>query len=86
MIIESRAVAPFMKNGFVVACADTREAVVIDPGDEVGGLLTFIEQQGLTVRHILLTHAHVDHIGGRRHLRSRPLGGATARQSRSGGE
>ena len=42
MIIESRAVGPFMKNGFIVACEDTREAVFIDPGDEVQSLLAFV--------------------------------------------
>jgi glyoxylase-like metal-dependent hydrolase (beta-lactamase superfamily II) len=64
MIIESRAVAPFMKNGFIVACEETREAVFIDPGDEVRSLLAFVERQNLNVRHILLTHAHVDHVTG----------------------
>ena len=64
MIVESRAVGPFMKNGFVVGCEETREAVVIDPGDEVQSLLSFIERNGLSVRHILLTHAHVDHVTG----------------------
>jgi glyoxylase-like metal-dependent hydrolase (beta-lactamase superfamily II) len=53
-----------MKNGFVVACEDTREAVYIDPGDEVQTLLLFAAQSRLTIRHILLTHAHVDHISG----------------------
>ena len=64
MIVESRAVGPFMKNGFVVGCEETREAVLIDPGDEVQSLLSFIERNRLTVRHILLTHAHVDHVTG----------------------
>lgn len=64
MIIETQAVGPFFKNGFVLACDSTREAVLIDPGDEVGGLLSFIEKNRLTVRHILLTHAHVDHVTG----------------------
>jgi glyoxylase-like metal-dependent hydrolase (beta-lactamase superfamily II) len=64
MIIERQAVGPFMKNGFVVACEDSREAVIIDPGDEVQGLLSFVQRSNLTVRHILLTHAHVDHISG----------------------
>ena len=64
MIIESRAVGPFMKNGFVVGCEETREAVIIDPGDEVQSLLSFVERSGLAVRHILLTHAHVDHVTG----------------------
>src|SRR5713101_6265838 len=64
MIIETQAVGPFFKNGFVLACENTREAVFIDPGDEVAGLLSFIENNRLTVRHILLTHAHVDHVTG----------------------
>ncbi len=64
MIVESQAVGPFMKNGFVVGWEATREAVIIDPGDEVQGLLSFIERNRLAVRHILLTHAHVDHVTG----------------------
>jgi len=57
-------VAPFHKNGFVVACPRTREGVIIDPGDEVDGLLEFIAQETIQVLHILLTHAHVDHVTG----------------------
>ena len=64
MIVESQAVGPFFKNGFVVGCEDTREAVLIDPGDEVASLLAFAERSGLSIRHILLTHAHVDHVTG----------------------
>jgi len=64
MIIETRAVEPFWKNGFVLGCEETREAVLIDPGDEVGDLLSAADRRRLIVRHILLTHAHVDHISG----------------------
>src|SRR3954451_10869649 len=64
MIVESQAVGPFFKNGFVVGCEETRDAVLIDPGDEVASLLVFAERSGLVIRHILLTHAHVDHITG----------------------
>ena len=64
MVLETRAVAPFFKNGFVLACPDTREAVVIDPGDEVDQLLAVVETRGLRATHILLTHAHVDHVTG----------------------
>jgi glyoxylase-like metal-dependent hydrolase (beta-lactamase superfamily II) len=64
MLIESQAVGPFFKNGFVVACEQTREAVLIDPGDEVGGLLDYAAREQLAIRHILLTHAHVDHVIG----------------------
>jgi glyoxylase-like metal-dependent hydrolase (beta-lactamase superfamily II) len=53
-----------MKNGFIVACEETREAVYIDPGDEVQSLLSYAERNGLAIRHILLTHAHIDHVTG----------------------
>ncbi len=64
MIIESQAVGPFFKNGYVVGCEDTHDAVIIDPGDEVASLLAFAERRSLTIRQILLTHAHVDHVTG----------------------
>jgi len=64
MIIESQAVGPFFKNGFVVGCEETRDAVLVDPGDEVAGLLAFAGRNALAIRHILLTHAHVDHVTG----------------------
>ena len=64
MIVETAAAGAFMKNGYVLGCERTKEAVYIDPGDEVAQLLGFIAEQGLTVTHILLTHAHVDHVSG----------------------
>jgi len=64
MLIETRAVPPFQKNGYVVACETTRQAVLIDPGDEVEMLLDVVARQSLEVRSILLTHAHVDHVTG----------------------
>ncbi|MDA1185475.1 MAG: MBL fold metallo-hydrolase [Acidobacteria bacterium] len=64
MILEVRAGAPFFENGCVVGCERTREAVIIDPGDEAAGLLAAVRDHGLDVRYILLTHAHLDHITG----------------------
>lgn len=64
MILETQAVGPFMKNGFVVGCDHSCEAILIDPGDEVADLLSFAQSQKLDIRHILLTHAHVDHVTG----------------------
>src|SRR5690606_23435024 len=64
MLIESYAVAAFEKNGYVVACERTREAVVIDPGDEVPSLVEAVTRLGLQVRYILLTHSHLAHISG----------------------
>ncbi len=64
MLLEIRAVAPFFKNGFVLGCEETREAVLIDPGDEVEELLQVVSRNDLAVKHVLLTHAHVDHVSG----------------------
>jgi len=64
MRIERAAVEPFFKNGYLVSCETTREAVLIDPGDEVDELLSAAREARLTVRAILLTHAHLDHITG----------------------
>jgi glyoxylase-like metal-dependent hydrolase (beta-lactamase superfamily II) len=64
MRISSAAAPPFMKNGFVVSCGETREAVIIDPGDEVAELLAVVADERLTVTMILLTHAHLDHVTG----------------------
>jgi hydroxyacylglutathione hydrolase len=64
MLLETRAVAPFHKNGFVIGCERTRQAMMIDPGDEVGMLLDVVRREHLSVIGILLTHAHVDHVTG----------------------
>ncbi len=64
MLLETRDAPPFYKNGYVLACDDTREAVIIDPGDEVDELLRVVSDGKLNVRHILLTHGHVDHVSG----------------------
>ena len=64
MLLEVRAVAPFYKNGFVVGCERTREAVIIDPGDEVDQLMGAVRDLDVEVQAILLTHAHIDHVTG----------------------
>lgn len=64
MLLEVRAVEPFFKNGFVLGCEETHEGVLIDPGDEVEGLLDAVRTHRLTITRILLTHAHLDHITG----------------------
>jgi hydroxyacylglutathione hydrolase len=70
MIIEVREVPPFRKNGFVVACPASSEGVLIDPGDEVDQLLEVVERRSLSIKYILLTHAHLDHVTGVAHAKS----------------
>jgi glyoxylase-like metal-dependent hydrolase (beta-lactamase superfamily II) len=64
MIIRTAAAPPFYKNGYLVACERTREAVLIDPGDEVQTMLDAVRADRVTVKMILLTHAHLDHVTG----------------------
>jgi glyoxylase-like metal-dependent hydrolase (beta-lactamase superfamily II) len=64
MILESRAVPPFLKNGYVAGCGRSREAIVVDPGDEAAALVAAVRAHALRVKYILLTHAHVDHVSG----------------------
>jgi glyoxylase-like metal-dependent hydrolase (beta-lactamase superfamily II) len=69
MLIRTAAVPPFFKNGYVVSCEDTREGVVIDPGDEAGQLISAVKADGVKVKAILLTHAHLDHVTGVAHAK-----------------
>jgi glyoxylase-like metal-dependent hydrolase (beta-lactamase superfamily II) len=62
--IHTAAAPPFLKNGFVVSCEDTQEAVVIDPGDEADALIREVQAERLVPKAILLTHAHLDHVTG----------------------
>jgi hydroxyacylglutathione hydrolase len=64
MLLEYRAAPPFMENGYVLGCEDTREGVIIDPGESVDELLDLVTREKLTIKHILLTHAHLDHVTG----------------------
>lgn len=64
MLLEYRAAPPFMENGYVLGCEETREGVIIDPGESIDELLAIVTREKLTITHILLTHAHLDHITG----------------------
>jgi hydroxyacylglutathione hydrolase len=64
MIVHVETAGPFQQNGFVVGCETTNQAVLIDPGDGVQSLLAFADRRSLAIGHILLTHAHIDHVTG----------------------
>src|SRR6201997_1717625 len=59
----------FEQNCTIIWCEATRKAVVIDPGGDVPKILEAIEQAGVTVEKIWLTHGHIDHVGGAAELR-----------------
>jgi len=62
LIIKQLPVGPIQANCYIVGCEETKEGIVIDPGDEPDRILTEIEATGLTIKYILNTHAHFDHI------------------------
>jgi hydroxyacylglutathione hydrolase len=64
MIHEIFPVGPLQCNCSVVADETTREAMVIDPGDEIERVLQIVKQHNLSVKQIVVTHAHIDHVGG----------------------
>lgn len=57
-------VTPLQQNCTIVWCAKTKKAAIIDPGGEVPRLRKAIEDQGLTLEKIWITHGHLDHAGG----------------------
>ena len=64
MIIEELTLTPFQQHTRVVACAETRRAICIDPGDDSESILEAIDGRGLHLQAIALTHGHLDHVGG----------------------
>ena len=64
MILETFAVGPLQCNCTLLGDEEAREAIVIDPGDEVGRIHRRLTELGLTLKQILITHAHIDHVGG----------------------
>jgi glyoxylase-like metal-dependent hydrolase (beta-lactamase superfamily II) len=62
LIIKQLPVGPIQTNCYIAGCEETKEGVVIDPGEEAERILAEIKALGLTVKYILNTHAHFDHI------------------------
>ena len=69
MIHEIIPVGPLQCNCSVVGDESTREAMVIDPGDDISEIQAVIGKHGLRVKQIVITHAHIDHVGGAMKLR-----------------
>ena len=69
MIHEILPVGMLQCNCSIFGDEQTREAMVVDPGDEIAQILEILARHGLTVKSIVITHAHIDHIGGAQKLK-----------------
>lgn len=63
MIIQRIVVGPLEENCYIIGDETTKQAIVVDPGDEPERILDIIREKSLSVQSILCTHAHFDHIG-----------------------
>jgi len=62
--IQAVTVGPFQSNCYVVACAETNDAVIFDAGDEAARILATVRAMGVNVKAVVNTHAHIDHVSG----------------------
>jgi hydroxyacylglutathione hydrolase len=69
MILESFPVGPLRCNCTILGDEVTHEAIVVDPGDNIAEILSRLGKHRLTLRQIVITHAHIDHIGGAAQLK-----------------
>jgi len=70
MIHEILPVGPLHCNCSIIGDEASREAMVIDPGDDIADVLALIQKHNLQVKQIVITHAHIDHVGGAMKLRA----------------
>lgn len=64
MILETFPVGPLQCNCTILGDEEKAEAIVIDPGDEIGRIQRRLTELGLKLKQILITHGHIDHVGG----------------------
>jgi glyoxylase-like metal-dependent hydrolase (beta-lactamase superfamily II) len=70
MIHEILPVGPLQCNCSIIGDENSREAMVIDPGDDIADVQAVIQKHNLSVKQIVITHAHIDHVGGAMKLRA----------------
>jgi len=63
LLIKGIEVGSFAANCYLVSCQETKEAVLIDPGAEAKKILQIVKEAGVTVKYVLNTHGHIDHMG-----------------------
>ena len=63
MIIKTLPVGMTQANCYIIGCEKTKLGAVIDPGDEAERILEAVQDSGMKITQVLLTHAHFDHMG-----------------------
>jgi glyoxylase-like metal-dependent hydrolase (beta-lactamase superfamily II) len=69
MILETLPVGPLQCNCSILGDEISREAIVVDPGDDIPRIMALLAKHSLTVKQIIITHAHIDHIAGAARLK-----------------
>ena len=69
MIHEILIVGPLQCNCSILGDETSREAIVVDPGDDISRIVGLLNRHQLTVKQIIVTHAHIDHIAGAQRLK-----------------
>ncbi len=69
MIIEKLEVGPIMANCFIIGCEETKEAIVVDPGDDADRILMALAKLELKVKYLVNTHGHFDHVGANKRMK-----------------
>ena len=77
MIIETFPVGWLQCNCTILGDEETREAIVIDPGDDYAKIVARLEKHGLTAKQIVCTHTHIDHVGAICELQERAIAPAS---------
>ncbi len=62
MVVYTLSVGPLQTNCYLAACEENKTCAIIDPGGDADEILAAVQQHGLTVQYVLLTHGHFDHM------------------------
>jgi len=63
MLIAALTVGTIQTNCYVVGCPETLEGMIVDPGGDPARILAAVKEMGLTIKYVVNTHAHFDHVG-----------------------
>lgn len=63
--------AVFMTNCYILGCEKTKQAIIIDAGDEAAKILEIVDNNHYSVKYLINTHAHIDHVGAIQEIKAR---------------